>query len=121
MPRNMPSIDYQWLKSKLRIAHLLARMGWRPSEGHGQQLRGPCPFCGSLAENREPSPRRPVRRREFSVHTARHIFQCFRCRASGNALDLWASYRKLPIHDAALELDSMVHDSHAPNQATTNP
>lgn len=117
----MPGIDYRRLKSKLRIAELLARMGWRPSAGHGEQLRGPCPFCGGRAEHREASSRRSVSRHEFSVHTARHLFHCFRCRRSGNALDLWALHRGLPIHEAALELVDDMHDSDAHNQATTKP
>lgn len=117
----MPSIDYRRLKSKLRISDILARIGWRPSAGRGAQLRGPCPFCGGLTDNRETPSRRTVSRREFSVHTARHLFHCFRCRKRGNALDLWAIHRGLAIHDAALELASMVHDSNDRNQATTTP
>lgn len=122
----MPSIDYARLRGQLRILDLLNRMGWRATEARGEQLRGPCPFCAaggtsraslSLASRSLP--------REFSVHRGRNLYRCFRCGASGNALDLWCAHRRLPLHDAALELLSHLglatSSDHGPtDQATTH-
>ena len=109
----MPSIDYERLRSTLRIMDVLARIGWQATEGRGAQLRGPCPFCagvenqGLSATARQPTPKLAAKQRPhrtFSVHTGRNIYRCFRCGASGNAIDLWAAYRRLPIYEASKEL-----------------
>ena len=60
----------------------------------GAQVRGPCPVHGST---------RP-RSRVFSAHLERHMGHCFRCGASGNALDLWLAVTQPPLYAGALDL-----------------
>jgi len=69
--------------------------------GRGLQRRGPCPIHGG------PNDSQPT----FSAHLGKHIFQCFhaKCRAQGNALDLWAAIHKLPVYEAALHLAETFH------------
>ncbi len=129
----MASIDYRGLRGRLRILDLLNRMGWRATECRGEQFRGPCPFCSlpggeserrSVGDSPAPAPSRSASRlRHFSVHRARNLYRCFRCGSAGNALDLWSTFRQLPLHAAALELladlDQSVNRSHdTPDQAT---
>jgi DNA primase len=61
----------------------------------GDQVRGPCPL-------HEPSEQ--GKHRSFSAHLAGKKFQCFKCGASGNHLDLWAKASKKSIYEAALDL-----------------
>jgi hypothetical protein len=76
----MPLIDFRQARSEVRLAALLGLLGWRARERHGAQVRGPCPVHGSSSP----------RSRSFSGHLERGIWQCFRCGASGNALELGA-------------------------------
>ena len=64
--------------------------------GRGQQLRGCCPVHAPLRG----------KDRTFSVHLGKNAFQCVHaeCAAKGNALDLWAAVRHLPLYEAALDL-----------------
>ncbi len=52
--------------------------------------------------------------RTFSVNTQRNIYRCFRCGSGGNALDLWASYRKLSIYAAAQEIQDRLSQNKQP-------
>ena len=40
----------------------------------------------------------------FSVSLSETAFQCFRCGAKGNQLDLWAAVYEMNIYDAARDL-----------------
>jgi hypothetical protein len=40
----------------------------------------------------------------FSVNSARSLFQCFKCGAKGNQLDLWFALSDLPPYEAAIDL-----------------
>ena len=104
----MPKIDYAELRSRLRILDVLAQIGWQSTQGRGEQLRGPCPFCGG-----------PEVAPSFSVNTRRNIYRCFRCGSQGNIIDFWMSYSKLPIHEAAQEL--MARTSRVQESGTSNP
>ncbi len=73
---------------------VLELVGFEPTEGRGDQLRGCCPLLECPHHNR----------REFSVHRTRDIFYCFTCDQSGNQLDLWAAFQSLEIYDAAKDL-----------------
>lgn len=42
--------------------------------------------------------------RVFSAHLGRGIWQCFRCGARGNALELWAQVTGQDIYPAVLDL-----------------
>jgi DNA primase len=73
---------------------VLDLLGWQGHARRGEQLRGPCPLHGS----RSPTSRR------FAVHLSKKAYHCFRCGASGNALDLYAAATGAPIYQAALGL-----------------
>ena len=90
----MPGIDYRQLRQQITMSQVLSLLGFQPTSGHGPQLRGPCPIpaCRSASDH------------SFSVHLARQVYHCFACRSRGNALDLWAAVRSLPIYQAALDL-----------------
>jgi DNA primase len=90
----MPSIDYRAVRAQLRLAEVLALLGWGPCGGFGPQRRGPCPV------HRSPSPAS----RSFSVHLDKGLWHCFRCGAGGNVLDLWVAVTRLPLHAAVLDL-----------------
>ncbi|MHB1038643.1 MAG: transposase [Pirellulales bacterium] len=90
-------VDYAFLRQQITIEQVLRHLGhWDALRGNGQQLRGPCP----LHPSEKPGAR------TFSVNVPKNIFRCFygECHAAGNALDLWAAYYRLPLHEAAVSL-----------------
>jgi DNA primase len=95
----MPGIDYRRARAQLRLADILALIGYEPRCGHGQQRRGPCPLHGS----------RSAGSRVFAIHLGKNLFHCFACGAGGNALDLWAARQGLPLHAAVLDLCQRLH------------
>lgn len=90
----MPGIDYHQLRQQVSMHGVLDLIGFQPSWCRGPQLRGRCPIpdCPSTSH------------RAFSVHLVRQVYHCFACRSHGNALDLWAAVRRLPLHEATLDL-----------------
>jgi DNA primase len=90
----MPLIDLRRARREIRLAGVLELLGWRARECRGAQVRGPCPVHGSSSP----------RSRSFSAHLDRNIWQCFRCGASGNTLDLWQRVRQQPLYPAVIEL-----------------
>ena len=104
------SINYRQLRASVRIEAILSWMKWEASSRVGDQHRGPCPLC--TASRIEPP--RPGARREFSVNTQRNIYRCFRCGSGGNAVDLWACYRKLPLYEAAHEIQAHLSQNTQP-------
>ena len=90
----MPGIDLALLRRQLSLAQVLELVGFRALTRRGPQLRGPCPVHGSASP----------RSRSFAVHLERHCWQCFRCGAGGNALDLYLAVTKLPLYNGALQL-----------------
>ena len=95
----MSGIDYAALRRRLRLGQVLNLLDFVPSTHAGNQVRGPCPVHGS----------RTPRSRSFAAHLERHCWQCFRCGAHGNALDLWSAVTKLPLYEAALDLCRRLH------------
>jgi DNA primase len=95
----MPAIDYRRARVELRLADVLHLIGYEPRSRLGQQLRGPCPLHGS----------RSASSRVFSVHLGKNLYYCFRCGAGGNALDLWSTLSRLPLHAAVLDLCERLH------------
>jgi DNA primase len=100
----MPGIDYRELRTRISMAQVLKLLGFQPLKVRGAQLRGYCPV-------HRVSPRAGVNRRHrqkqlapFSVDLDKQVYRCFQCGSNGNALDLWASARKLPIYAAAIDL-----------------
>lgn len=92
----MSQLDYAAIRGRISIRRVLELLRYQPSERRGDQWRGPCPICSSGVTD--------VEQRCFSVHVGRHLFQCFRCRQSGNQLDLWAHLSGHSLYRATLDL-----------------
>jgi CHC2 zinc finger len=90
----MPGIDFRQARSQVRLAEVLALIGWQPWGRWGERLRGPCPVHGSRAS----------RSRSFAAHLGRGVWHCFRCGAGGNVLDLWVAVTRQPLHAAVVDL-----------------
>ena len=90
----MPGIDYRAARQRLAIAEVLTLIGWEARSRSGAQVRGPCPVHGSKSGTS----------RAFAVHLGKSVFHCFRCGASGNALDLWMALTKQSLHAAVIDL-----------------
>lgn len=91
----MTSIDFIVLRQKVSMADILELIQWKPLAVTGSSERGPCPVHKSQATNKS---------RSFSVDRAGNRFQCFKCGAKGNQLDLYCQARKLSIYPAAIEI-----------------
>ena len=89
-----PAIDFAAVRAALTIAAVLDLLGWQANSGSGVQQRGPCPLHGSTHGTS----------RCFSANLQSHMFHCFKCGRSGNALDLWAHAHGQSTYDAALDL-----------------
>jgi hypothetical protein len=90
----MPLLDFRQARADLRLADVLALLGWTARTQRGVQVRGPCPVHGS----------RSPRSRSFAAHLGKNCWQCFRCGAAGNALDLWAQATRQDPYAAVLDL-----------------
>jgi hypothetical protein len=90
----MPLVDFRQARSEIRLAAVLEPLGWQARERRGEQVRGACPLHGSTSP----------RRRSFSAQLGRGVWQCSRCGASGNALDLWARATGQGLYQAVLGL-----------------
>jgi len=90
----MPGIDYRQLRQLVSMSEVLELIGFRATSRRGSQVRGVCPIpdCPSTSG------------RDFSVHLNRQVYRCFACQSHGNALDLWAAVRRLPLYSAAIAL-----------------
>jgi len=95
----MAGIDFGALRRQLRLGQVLELLDFVPSSRVGVQVRGPCPVHGS----------KTTHSRSFAAHLERQCWQCFRCGAHGNALDLWAAVTGLPLYEAALDLCRRLH------------
>jgi putative transposase len=88
-----PAIDFAAVRAAITMAAVLQLLGLRTNANHAQH-RGPCPLHGSASGTS----------RCFSANLDQHIFHCFKCGRSGNALDLWAQANQQSIYDAAIDL-----------------
>jgi putative transposase len=89
-----PAIDFAAIKATITMAQVLALLEFMPLSSRNNQQRGPCPVHGS-----------GPRSRSFSANLQEQTFQCFKCHAHGNALDLWAqATHQTDIHAAAVDL-----------------
>jgi hypothetical protein len=96
------SIDYAFLREQITLEQVLRHLGhFEGLRGRGAQRYGPCPFHISTRS----------RSRSFSVNLKSHVFRCCHptCAVQGNALDLWALARKLPLYEAAMDLAETFH------------
>jgi len=92
----MPGLDYREARSRLRLAEVLELLGFEASCRRGEQVRGPCP----VHRSRTPGSR------SFAAHLGKNIWHCFGCGAGGNALDLWVTVTRQPLHAAVIDLYS---------------
>jgi DNA primase len=90
----MPSLDFKAIRTAVSIAQVLKIVGFVSVEQSGDQVRGPCLIHGSTSPES----------RSFSANLGKNTFQCFKCGAKGNQLDLYAAVTQFPIHEAALQL-----------------
>ena len=90
----MPLIDWRQARADIRLAEVLQLLGWTARARVGAQVRGPCPVHGSRARGS----------RSFSAHLDKNMWHCFRCGASGNALDLWAQATRQELYPAVVDL-----------------
>ena len=90
----MAGIDFVLLRRQMSLTQVLDLVGFTATTRCGPQLRGPCPVHGSKSR----------RSRSFAAHVEKNCWHCFRCGASGNALDLYLAVTKLPVYEGALEL-----------------
>ena len=90
----MPLLDLRQARADLGLAEVLALLGWMARARVGVQVRGPCPVPRSKSPGS----------RSFSAHLDRNVWPCFRCGASGNALDLWAQATRQELYPAVVDL-----------------
>jgi DNA primase len=90
----MPLLDFRRARQEIRLGWVLQLLGWHEHERIGAQVRGVCPLHGSTSR----------RSRSFTAHLERGVWQCFRCGASGNALELWAQVTGQGVYRAVLDL-----------------
>ena len=88
------AIDFAAVRAAITIAAVLDLLGWQANSGSGAQQRGPCPLHGSTHGTS----------RCFSANLQSHMFHCFKCGRSGNALDLWAHAHGQSTYAAAIDL-----------------
>src|SRR5206468_5339269 len=89
-----PAIDFAAVRALVTMAAVLELLGFQARSQQGAQQRGGCPLHGSTSGTS----------RCFSANLDLHLFHCFKCGRSGNALDLWAQVTKQTPYDAAIEL-----------------
>ena len=89
-----PAIDFAALRRSITIAAVLELLGFQAASSRAGQQRGPCPLHGSTRGTSHC----------FSANLEQHMFHCFKCGTSGNALDLWAKATRQTIYDAASDL-----------------
>lgn len=88
-----PAIDFAAVRAAISLTAVLALLGLQTRSRRGAQQRGPCPLHGAISSTS----------RCFSANLHDHMFHCFKCGRSGNALDLWGQAQRLPPYDAAID------------------
>jgi DNA primase len=95
----MPGICFRQVRTLVSLADVLELLDFVPVSSWGHQVRGPCPIHRSASS----------RSRSFSANLRSNAFQCFKCGAAGNQLDLYAAVRGMTVFDAALALCASLH------------
>jgi DNA primase len=106
----MSGIDFVLLRQQISLTQVLDLVGFTPTTRRGPQWRGPCPVHGSKSP----------RSRSFAAQVEKNCWHCFRCGASGNALDLYVAVTKQPVYEGALELGTRLGMS-APRCSSRSP
>ena len=89
----MPGVDFDVLRTQIRMKQVLDLVGFQPTSTSGDQLHGPCPVHGSSPGSHS-----------FSVNLAQGRYYCHKCHSHGNQLELWAATNEMPIFDAVIDL-----------------
>lgn len=92
MGLNRRPIDFLRLRALADARTVLEIIGWRPISRRGENWRGPCPFHGS------------ARGRSISLSARGSVARCFKCGWCGDALAIWAWWKKMSLLDAAYDL-----------------
>ena len=88
-------VDFRQVKEQVRFEQVLEYYGLLDGlRRKGEELVGYCPLHDERRYNKD----------AFSVNTARNIFHCFACGASGNVLDFVCQRENLEPREAALAL-----------------
>lgn len=87
-------IDYRRVRELVSMREVLELLSWQACTRRGPQLRGACPVHGSTS----------AASRVFSVQLERAVFQCFKCGAHGNQLDLYCAVTGISLYQGVLEL-----------------
>ena len=90
----MPGVDFDIVRASIPIAQVLELVGFVALARTGNQLRGSCPLHRSTSTNS----------RTFSVNLDTNRYQCFKCKAAGGQLELWAAFQGITVYEAAIEL-----------------
>ena len=98
-PACRPAIDFAAVRAAINMATVLQLLGFHANSTRGAQQRGPCPLHGSTSGTS----------RCFSANLDQHLFHCFKCGRSGNALDMWAHANHQTPYDAAIDLCERLH------------
>ena len=92
MNATMPGVDFAYVRKHVSMLDVLALLEFRPVRWVGYRLRGSCPFACAHSGS------------DFVAYLDINRYHCFRCRRSGNAIELWAAVRRLTFYKAAEDL-----------------
>ena len=95
----MPTLDFAKVRKLITMKDVLEQIRYVPAFSVGEQVRGSCPLHESSSR----------KSRSFSAHLTKNAFQCFKCGAKGNHLDLWAAFTRQPLYEATLKLCNLCH------------
>lgn len=90
----MPGIDFQQLRQRITIEHVLALLDFECTQCRSEQWYGYCPLHESETKHR----------RALSVNLARNCYYCHKCGSRGDQFKLWSEATQLPLHTATIEL-----------------
>lgn len=91
MERRRP-IDFPALRGRIKPRQVLELMDWQPNWRRGELMKGPCPFHGSSS------------RTSRTLSVCDRVVYCHKCRATGDAVRIWAHHRGIDDYDAAVDL-----------------
>jgi len=94
----VPGADFDTVRGLVTMERVLNLLGFEPSSRSGVRWYGSCPLDDAGAGRRH---------RSFSVNPGAPgigRYTCHRCHSHANQLELWAAARKLPLHQAAVDL-----------------
>ncbi|MGO9467302.1 MAG: CHC2 zinc finger domain-containing protein [Isosphaeraceae bacterium] len=91
----MLGVDFDRVRTEITMEQVLSLLRLQPPTLSSAQWYGNCPLYDAGAGRRH---------RSFSVNVAIGRYTCHRCHSHGDQLELWAAARKLPLHEAAVDL-----------------